>query len=728
MSQEGYSEDAYADQGNRFLIGNGYLGVRGTLDEDRKDKLAAVNLAGVFDQLPGKVSEPLNAPNPFYTSLQVGSEFLCPESGLTRRHFVSLDYRHGLFSRQTDWETESGEQIRVNSTRFVCMDNKHLSAVQYCISVGATGATFLLYTGIDSDVWELNGPHYTKCNFETHHDGVTCEAFANAGKTKVMVSRRFYCDPTCCVSFEETSQKGILCAKISLSPNESWSFSSIQVVSTSKDSLSGDSEIPNLWDPSNSQLTYAGLLERQRQTWEVIWEDCEVKIHGDDMAMRALNYSLYHLNSIAPSVGSAQSIGARGLSGQTYKGAVFWDTEMFIFDFFLYTRPEIAKELVRYRIHTLSGAKAKALHYGWKGAFYAWESQENGYDACSEYNIIDVFTQRPMRTYFRDKQIHVSAAVVHAIWNYIICTGDETILLEGGAETIFECAEFYLSVLLQPVFLKDVYEIHDVVGPDEYHERINNDAYTNKMVQETFRIALAAAERIRNFPKLWQSLDTAMKLDNLLADIRKANDKLFIPQPNEHGIIEQFSGYFKLADKTIQEVREQLLDPKEYWGGAYGVASDTQVIKQADVIAMLEVFHEEYSKDVLRANWDYYEPRTEHGSSLSSCMYALTACRFGDAERAYPFFLKSASAEIEGGGKQWAGLLYIGGTHPAAAGGAWKAAVQGFAGLRISENGMPMLEEHLPTHWKSMEFTFYYLGRKYRAYVSHSKCSIIPET
>lgn len=725
LQQKGYVAGAYADQGNRFLTGNGYLGVRGTLDEDKKEKLAAVNLAGVFDQVEGKVSEPLNAPNPFYTAVQIDGQILTVDSSQLCSHEVSLNYRHGIFARKTQWEMSAGNCIEIASGRFVCVNDKHISAVRYAVKAGAKGSELTLLAGIDGDVWDLNGPHYTEMSFAQNRDGVSCKAVAGSSHTVVSVQRRFATTLSQGATWEPSKTEGILQMKIHLQPYETVEVYSTQLVATSKDQDDTCFVTGNLWAMDAPDVLYSSLLHKQKENWERIWADCQVEIVGDEAAMQALNYSLYHLNSIAPEVGSAKSIGARGLSGQTYKGAVFWDTEMFIQDFFLYTRPQIARELVRYRIRTLEGAKEKAAHYGWKGAFYAWESQDQGKDACSEYNIVDVFTKRPMRTYFRDKQVHVSAAVAYAIWEYVSHTGDKTVLTEGGAETIFECALFYLSVLVQSIFVNDRYEIHDVVGPDEYHERINNDAYTNKMVQRTFEIALETAAWAQGEKTLWEQFSQKYDWKTFLPNLQKAKEKLFTGQTNQQGVIEQFTGYFKLADKSVEEVRAKLLDPKEYWGGAYGVASDTQVIKQADVIAMLEVFHDQYSSDTIKSNWEYYEPRTEHGSSLSYCMYALAACRFGEPDKAYPFFMKSASTEIEGGGKQWAGLLYIGGTHPAAAGGAWKAAVQGFAGLEIRD-GVPIVADRMPSHWEKMSFPFVYCGKKFRTTVSREKCCVEP--
>ena len=132
---------------------------------------------------------------------------------------------------------------------------------------------------------------------------------------------------------------------------------------------------------------YEDAKEVHKETWEALWKDSEVVIEGDDCAMEALNYSLYHLHSIAPRHTDSLSIAARGLSGQTYKGAVFWDTEMFMLDFYSMTNPAVARSLVKYRIDSLEGAKEKAESYGYKGAFYPWESQEGGFDACSDYNL-----------------------------------------------------------------------------------------------------------------------------------------------------------------------------------------------------------------------------------------------------------------------------------------------------------------------------------------------------
>lgn len=393
-------------------------------------------------------------------------------------------------------------------------------------------------------------------------------------------------------------------------------------------------------------------------------------------------------------------------------------------DFFLFTDPEVAKTLLKYRIDTLGGAKDKAKHYGYQGAFYAWESQEGGYDACSDYNVTDVFTGRPMRTYFKDKQIHISAAVVYGIMRYVDFTGSLDLLAEGGAEAVLECALFYRDLLVKRI-VKDRYELHDVIGPDEYHERVNNNAYTNRMAKYTFESALRILKLLPELgSEVSKRLNKVYDLESCREQFADAANKLYIPKPSEeNGVIEQFDGYSTLEDVSLEDIKKRLLNDKEYWGGAYGIAAHTKIIKQADVVTMLNLFSGEYGKEVLLNNWNYYEPRTEHGSSLSACMYAMLACKCDLAEKAYPFFLKSAMSDIEGKGKEWAGLIYIGGTHPASSGGAYMTAIEGFAGIR-QEEGVLKASPRLPESWNSLSFKIIYRGKRYQIRVTKEKAEI----
>lgn len=705
ISEEGFSPEKITERENRFFCGNGYLGIRGSLQEFRKDKLPAINLSGIYDKVGEAWREPLNAPNALYAYINVnGVRYGLPDMP-ARSHKQTLDFHSGIVKRNTCWDTERGT-VEAETEYFACIGRPHIIAVKYTVTA-SPGAEAELITGIDGDVWDINGPHYD--SFDIHGKGkypyiaaishekqytvAVGEALVTASKITSQESRN---GDNLLLHSVKRSGKTIIVEKL------------ISIV-TSQDSNEPVKDM--LWQLKDAENTgFAELKNEQIFLWEKLWKKSRVTIEGDIQAEKAINYSLYHLLSIAPRHADSCSIPARGLSGQTYKGAVFWDTEMFMLEFFLDTAPEIARTLLRYRIDSFEGARRKASEYGYSGAFYAWESQEGGFDACSDYNVIDVFTNRPMRTYFRDKQIHISAAVVYGIMRYVRETGDGSLLFDGGARVIVECARFYDSALIKKV-RSPYYELHDVIGPDEYHERVNNNGYTNRMARFVFEEACSILKK-ETVKQCLSQFYSKKELTDMSVRFFDDMEKLYIPSAGENGIIPQFDGYLRLEDASLEQVKGRLLHPKEYWGGAYGIASQTQIIKQADVAAWLSMFPEDFTKEEKWQNWCYYEPRTEHGSSLSACMYGILACQCGQPDKAYPFFKKSAEADLNGGGKEWAGNVYIGGTHPAAAGGAYMMVVQGFAGLR-KKQGELTAEPQLPSHWKLLKFRFQYSGKWY---------------
>jgi kojibiose phosphorylase/nigerose phosphorylase len=712
IREEGFREEDIPSLENRYLIGNGYLGIRGALEEYRKDKLPAINLAGIYDLSTGGSSltgwrEPINAPNGCYTVLrEEGKELLIPEVA-PLSHEMTLDYRYGIFSRHTCWKGQGGT-IAFTVERFADLDQVHRIGMRFRICADYP-ANLELVTGIDTQVWELNGSHLRSFQMEETEDGallVNAQTTEQSIPVSVAVKVLSLDKPGCGMVEDGIFKQTVRWRAI---PHQEYIVEKWIAIFTGKDSEDPDKQATDTLREHHLG-DYSLILSRHQKRWDSLWEHADIILEADVQATHALRYSLYHLQSIAPRHTRSLSIPARGLSGQTYKGAVFWDTEMFMLDFFLFTDPDTARSLVKYRIDTLKGAKQKAAEYGYEGAFYAWESQEGGYEACTDYNVTDVFSGRPMRTFFRDKQVHISAAVVYGIMRYAAWTGDRSVLDADGIRTVVECAKFYYSLLLcHPG--KEWYEIHDVVGPDEYHERVNNNGYTNRMAKYTLEQAGELVRQAMEDGTLPEEYDGPALLNRFV----EGGSKIYLPSPQKgvhDKVIEQFDGYFGLEDVSVAEVRSRLLHEKEYWGGAYGVASHTQVIKQADVVAWLNLFSEEFDTEVLSANWAYYEPRSEHGSSLSAGMYAMLACKIGEPDKAYPFFIKSALADLEKGGKEWAGMVYIGGTHPAAAGAAYMTAVRGFAGLCIEE-GKLCCHPHLPAGITGMRFKVFYQGDAY---------------
>jgi trehalose/maltose hydrolase-like predicted phosphorylase len=706
-----FDKDRIICNGNKFLTGNGYMGFRGTMEEFTKSEFTCCNLAGVYDRYDGKWRETVNVPNGMFTTLICEGKELSLLTAEPAEHTQKLDLEHGLHLRKTLWHTSYGD-ISVTAERFVSLDNIHLTCMKYSVRF-EKACKVVIKTGIDSRVWDINGPHFESCDIGTECQSIYAHTITNELKISVEVFERLLFD----FNANETivsSDDGIFREiEINALPNIEYTIYKYVSVYNSNDGVDDIVAAASHDVSQAAKFGYSTCFAAHAKRWKERWNISNIKIEGDEEADIALRYSIYHLQIIAPHHTDQTSIAARGLSGQTYKGAVFWDTEMFLLPFYLYTDPQTARNLIKYRMKTLEGARRKAHEYGFRGAFYAWESQETGDDACSNYNVADVFTGRPMRTYFKDKQIHISADIAYAIWETYEFLGDDSIIVDGGAEVILECARFFYSYVYYKEDKKR-YEILDVIGTDEYHERVNNNAFTNKMVYHTFDIALKCAKFLEcNYKNEYEKLMDKIDFKDDLENISRVKKNLYIPQPDETtGIIEQFDGYFKHEDCTLEQARERILDVKEYWGGANGIAANTKIIKQADVMLMLYLFGNEYSKTVKQKNWLYYEPKTEHGSSLSPCIYALVACETGNSQWGYDYFMKTANIDLTGESKQFAGSIYIGGTHPAASGGAWMVAVFGFAGLHIV-NGEVTVSPKLPKKWERLSFSFIYKGEEY---------------
>ncbi|MDQ5978515.1 MAG: nigerose phosphorylase [Verrucomicrobiota bacterium] len=709
-----------------YQLANGTMGCRGTLDEFGPDESVGVTLAGLFDRVGAAWREPVNAPNGGYTCVTVDGVELSARAESVVRHRQTLRFADAVFERETVFAV-GGKQVTIRSVRFLSADQPNLGVVRFSVACDQD-AELTIRTGIDGNIWDLNGPHLPKLSASLR-DGVLCtEGKTHEAARRVAVAETVATD----LASEEHATAGsrnLRVFRLRAKAGQVCTVTKFFAVFTDQDRHEGapaDAAVAVVRRACDAG--YQAAFEAHAAEWRRRWERSDVLIEGDDEAQLALRYSILQLLMVAPVAGSAHSIPARALSGQVYKGAVFWDTEMFMLPFFLHTCPEKAVELLRYRIRTLDGARRKARSEGpgYRGAFYAWESQDTGDDACTYFNIGDPTTGRELRTHFRDKQVHISGDVAIALWEYFAVTGDDRLLLEGGAEVILECARFYYSYAY---FKKDRarYEILDVVGPDEYHERVNNNAFTNAVVRETFVIAGAAVAHLeKHHPAALKALVAKLDIAAELAGFADAATRLFVPAPEPAtGVIEQFEGYFALRDASLDELKSKMVHPHEYLGAGQGLAVPTKLIKQADVVMMLNLFRARYPAEVLRANWAYYEPRTEHGSSLSASAYAMVAAQLGNLDSAYRYFLKTAEIDLKARYKLYVGTIFIGGSHPAANGGAWMVAVLGFGGLRV-EGETVVLNPRLPAKWRTMEFALEHRGDRFRVRLSRDEVTITP--
>jgi kojibiose phosphorylase len=294
------------------------------------------------------------------------------------------------------------------------------------------------------------------------------------------------------------------------------------------------------------------------------------------------------------------------------------------------------------------------------------------------------------------------------MWQYYQVTGDEEFLIQHGAEMAFEVARFLFS---HAYFKKDKnrYEFIRLLGPDEYHENVDNNAFTNYQAHFALDKAVTIYKLMKEtHPNQLRQLCNRIGVDEQeVSGWQEMVALLYLPKPDEETLlIEQCDGFFDLEDVSVEEIRQRLIDPQEYWGWPNGIAVRAQVLKQADAVQLLAL-HDTFSKEIIRANYDYYEPRTEHGSSLSPSVHAIVASKAGYDEQAYAYFTQAATIDIYNQSKKVvSGGSFLGGIHTAACGAVWQIIVFGFAGLKVAGRQLAF-QPRLPHAWEAVSFRIY---------------------
>jgi kojibiose phosphorylase len=450
---------------------------------------------------------------------------------------------------------------------------------------------------------------------------------------------------------------------------------------------------------------YAGLHAQARAALAAFWAVGDVVIEGDNAAQQGVRHGLYQLR-IAAAQDERVSIAAKSLSGFGYRGHAFWDTETFILPYFTLTQPALARNLLMYRWHTLAGARKKAHENGFAGAQFAWESAERGEEVTPRW-VPGPKGEELIRIWCGDIELHITADIAYAIMHYWRVTGDDAFMVEAGAPIILETARFWASRAEPDTPAPGQYSISDVIGPDEYHEHVDNNAFTNAMAAWHLRTALELVAWLRQHaPAQAAQLDAALDLTPArLEHWREIAANLVLLRDAQSGLIEQFAGFFQRKEVDWPAYANRTKSMQTLLG--IEGANAHQVLKQPDVLLLHALLPGHFSEAELRTNWDYYCPRTDHtyGSSLGPAVHAWLACRLGKVEEAYPHFMRAALVDIEDVRGNTAE-----GIHAASAGGVWQALVFGFAGVQVSEDGAVTVKPQLPAHWRRLAFTLQVRG------------------
>lgn len=699
-----------------FTIGNGYFCTRGTFEEGYPRDNGATLLFGVFDDVSIAREELANAPDWTSLKLFLNGERFRIDRGTLIDYQRSLNLQNGEICRTARWESPTGIRISVTIRRFASLADEHIGAIDHRVTLEQSPddqpVHILLRGGLSNAQGNYDLMHWENVD-QGHADNIVW--FHNETKSSrvqlvqaISMSinaphfRKEFVDSDIAPSIHFTGMIG---------PGETIHTEKIVVMFTSRDpvdnplqaALALQHQLINdagKEEDTHHPFLYDYLLTASQWTWQQFWKEADVIVEGDEQAQIGLRFSIYQLRINASTHDTRYSIAAKGMTGFGYRGHIFHDTEIFMLPFFTYVLPTIARNLLIYRHHLLKAARLKAASNGYEGAQYPWESTLSG-EETTPTSIIHPETGEVILILNGSLELHITASIAHAVWTYWHVTGDDTFMQEYGAEIMLSTAQFWAS-RVEWDEEQAHYVINDVIGPDEWHEHVNNNAYTNYMAQRNIDTALQTLAWLQqNAPDDAHRLQTQLDLTpTTLQNWREVVHKIRLPQDPATGLIEQFDGFFQLLPLDQQKYEGRT----DSYQGIMGVeeVQKYRIIKQADVLMLLTVIAGEFDRKTKQVNWDYYYPLTDHdyGSSLTPALHVILACELGLPAIAYTQFMKGALVDIENlRGNTPEGI------HIACAGAVWQAAILGFAGLRIhKDDDGYTVHPTWPAHWTRLAF------------------------
>jgi alpha,alpha-trehalose phosphorylase len=701
-----------------FSLSNGYLGMRGCFDEGGPIGQNGTFINGFYESWPIVYPETayglattgqtmLNVTDTKIIKLYVDDEvFWLPHARLLNFE-RRLDLRAGTLDRDIVWETPAGKHVSIKSRRLVSFTHRHLAAISYQITILNADAPITI-----SSEMIANGPSPRTNGSDPRQGKVFARKVLRAQQTVVYDHRMVLCHATkksrmilaCGVDHRLEGEK-LLSWQTEASGDVGRSVLNVEgrqgkpvtlykyiTYQTSRTAQSDEmcARAERTLDRA-VQMKFAKLLEEQRTFLDAFWASSDIEIirhpvqtDCNPVAMQqAVRFNLFHVIQAAARA-EQHGIPAKGLTGQAYEGHYFWDTEIYVVPFLLYTAPQVAKNVLRFRYGLLDMARKRARELNQKGAMFPWRTI-NGEEASAFFEA-------------GTAQYHINADIMYMMKKYVEITGDLDFLFEEGAEMLIETARLWHSLGHYAKALDDRFCIHGVTGPDEYNVMVDNNAYTNLMARENLRYATASLERIqRERPDRFERLvhKTQLRWEEVL-EWNRAADQMYVPYDHTRAITAQDSHFLEQEPWPFAHV------PREKYPLLLFFHPLTiyryQVLKQADVILAMLLLPHEFSPELKQRNFQYYDDLTTGDSSLSPCIQSIMAAEVGDIEKAEDYARVATLMDLG----NVAGNVKDG-CHIAAMGGVWMLFVYGFAGLR-DYGGQLRFDPRVPPSFEKLRF------------------------
>lgn len=692
-----------------MTLGNGYLGLRSSHEEDYSDQIRGMYIAGIYNKATeNEPSEIVNLPDITGLRIEIDGEVFSLLVGTIISYNRKLNLASGELFREIIWRDKHGFRFKFTFQRFVSKQHMHLIASKLSVLSLDKKVKIKIATGINAQQTNSGRQHLIEDRVRVFDDqfiqGVYQTTESNHTIAIAALCRSSNTNPPI---FSAKSRQINRVITKELGINDPFV---VEKMSTIYTSLDRDIEGYTPEEASFKALRtfsshdYDFLLQRSSKKWMDYWQQRRIKITSINIFDQlAVDFALYHLEIMTPAHDERFSVGAKGLTGEGYKGHVFWDTEIFINPFHAFFESNTAKNLLNYRFLHLEQAQEKARRNGYRGALFPWESAFSGKEETPEYAAINIKTGERQKVASAIAEHHIVADIAYAVVQYYQNTKDESFMKDHGLSLLKETARFWMSRVSKQ---NGMLVIKDVIGPDEYTEYIDNNAYTNYM-------AAYNVEQALHFMEVYQGKDK-----NFFDAGRDFLNRIYLPKPNKDGLIPQDDTFLQKPEIDLTLYKESQGSQAILLEYSRQEVIDMQILKQADVVMLLYLFPHLFPKDIVLKNLQYYEEHTIHDSSLSKAIHAIVAARCNEIQIAYRFF-------------QEACLIDLGpnphssdeGIHAASLGTIWLAVVFGFINLENKNNRLS-IKPRLPQEWSKIVIPLHFQGRRVEIVVTHQSIEV----
>ncbi len=748
-----------------FTLGNGYLGTRGAMLESSNSKAhyPGTYIAGVYNKLETAIAgkrilneDFVNCPNWLFLNYRLnGGSWFDRQNVKIIAYRRELNMRRGILSSLLRWQDEKGRITEIVSQRLVSMAEPHYASQRFIIRPRNYSAQITIRSGIDGSIINAGVERYRQLNSKhlkplSHgnfgKDGIYLQMQTNQSGvhvTEAMRTRVFHSHNeinlnrrTIIQGREKVFQEFTL----PLAQGEEYVLEKLVSVYTSRDQGVVDSVLASQ-EALQKVDRYQDLYIPHTTKWRALWKRFDIEVDNTSRIQQLLRFHIFHLLQTASTYNDDNDAGlpARGLHGEAYRGHIFWD-EIYALPFYTIHAPEISRALLMYRYRRLNPAREYARQHGYEGAMFPWQSGSSGYEETQTLHLNPL--SKEWGDDYSSLQRHVSIAIAYNILIYYRISQGQDFMDRYGDEMVLEIARFWASITNYNQE-RDRFEIQGVMGPDEFHEKLPgadsgglpNNAYTNVMVVWVLDKAL---ELLNTTPEE-EALALRAKLSLSNDELERWGNitrKMFIPM-EKNGLIHQFEGYRDLKELDWDEYRHKYEDVHRMDRilKAEGLSPDEyQVSKQADVLMIFYMLSPEevgsifqklgykFSRQNIKTNFDYYLPRTSHGSTLSYVVHSYVAHLIGDYKTGEEFFLKVLHSDYEDiqGGTTAEGI------HVGAMGGSLDLFYRCFAGLQIKDDRI-CFNPRLPEHMNKIKFQIMYNHRWFRVEIDRQRISLLIE-